>query len=69
MESVPAWIDPPLAAWARANAQLEAERVRQLLAAGRALDVDADDIIANLHTCLRRLTADQKDIVAAQIYE
>jgi hypothetical protein len=62
------WVDPPLAEWARANAELEADRLRVAIVADRAHGVDLDESLASLRASFRRLTAAQTEAVAAQLY-
>jgi hypothetical protein len=61
------WMEPPLGLWARANADLAVACIAVALADDRVHGVDPDETRASIERFLRRLTAAQTEIVAAQL--
>ena len=61
------WTEPPLAVWARANADLALARVTAALAEDRTRGVEPGETQASVEASFRRLTAAQRAIVSAEL--
>jgi hypothetical protein len=59
------WIEPPLADWARANADVALACLAAALADDRARGVEPHETRASMAFFLRRLTAAQREVVTA----
>jgi hypothetical protein len=62
------WSEPPVGAWADAHARSEGERLARVMSEDRARGVATEETVDRVLSCLRRLTAAQRAIVAQRVF-